>query len=243
MDKNIDPVRITQGHLYKSLSKSELTDAGLRVLGKDRSKAFVRAFLQQAVPGLGSEESVQGRLKWQALKLKFRPSGTQGNSKKGHRSGLRGEHQSRGKALSSRQRRKLGAFKLKPERQRYSIFLPLHHLWLEYIEGLVGGFKSSSCLQTLQNKLLKADLHGAIVKVYKSRCPSYIGTCGIVIQELKNVLKIITAEDKVKVLPKNGSVFEIKFGPFSTLIYGSKFCVRAAERAAKKFKTKGSIDL
>uniref|UniRef100_A0A8C4QDY8 Ribonuclease P protein subunit p29 n=1 Tax=Eptatretus burgeri TaxID=7764 RepID=A0A8C4QDY8_EPTBU len=203
--------------LYRSLSRNESTDAGLQVLSTNRSQAFVRAFLQQAVPGLGSEESIQGRLKRQALKLKFR---------------LRGGRQSRGKALSSRRRRKLGAFKLKPERQRYSIFLPLHHLWLEYIESLVGGFKSSRLV----------DLHH-VAYSFTSRCPSYVGTCGIVIQELKNILKIITAEDKVKVLPKHGNVFEIKFGPFSTLIYGSKFCVRAAERTAKKFKTRGSIDL
>uniref|UniRef100_A0A8C4NGU1 Ribonuclease P protein subunit p29 n=1 Tax=Eptatretus burgeri TaxID=7764 RepID=A0A8C4NGU1_EPTBU len=214
--------------LYRSLSRNESTD----VLSTNRSQAFVRAFLQQAVPGLGSEESIQGRLKRQALKLKFRPSGTPGNLKKGRRSGLRGGRQSRGKALSSRRRRKLGAFKLKPERQRYSIFLPLHHLWLEYIESLVGGFKSSRLV----------DLHH-VAYSFTSRCPSYVGTCGIVIQELKNILKIITAEDKVKVLPKHGNVFEIKFGPFSTLIYGSKFCVRAAERTAKKFKTRGSIDL
>lgn len=36
------------------------------------------------------------------------------------------------------------------------------------------------------------------IKVCRSKCPSYVGTSGIVLQETKNVFKIITEEDKVK---------------------------------------------
>lgn len=34
--------------------------------------------------------------------------------------------------------------------------------------------------------------------VIRSKCPSYVGTEGILVQEFKHVLKIITKEDKLK---------------------------------------------
>lgn len=34
--------------------------------------------------------------------------------------------------------------------------------------------------------------------VIRSKCPSYVGTTGILVQEFKHVFKIITEEDKMK---------------------------------------------
>uniref|UniRef100_A0A8C6ZTZ0 Ribonuclease P protein subunit p29 n=2 Tax=Nothoprocta perdicaria TaxID=30464 RepID=A0A8C6ZTZ0_NOTPE len=95
----------------------------------------------------------------------------------------------------------------------------------------------------IQGKLLKADLHGAIVTVTKSKCPSYVGITGIILQEMKHVFKIITKEDKLKVVPKLNNVFSLEIDGFISYIYGSKFQFRASERSAKKFKLKGTIDL
>ena len=47
-------------------------------------------------------------------------------------------------------------------------------------------------------KLLKADFHGAIITVSQSRCPSYVGQTGILLQEMKTCFRIVTKADKVK---------------------------------------------
>ncbi|XP_043382061.1 ribonuclease P protein subunit p29 isoform X3 [Chelonia mydas] len=121
------------------------------------------------------------------------------------------------KGFSAKQRREMRLFEIKPEQQKQP--------------------------QMIQAKLLKADLHGAIVTVTKSKCPSYVGITGIILQEMKHIFKIITKEDKLKVIPKLNNVFSLEVDGFISHIYGSKFQLRASERSAKKFKAKGTIDL
>uniref|UniRef100_I3J662 Ribonuclease P protein subunit p29 n=2 Tax=Oreochromis niloticus TaxID=8128 RepID=I3J662_ORENI len=147
------------------------------------------------------------------------------------------------RGLNARQKRELKVFQINPEHQRYELFLPLHELWRQYIIDLCGGLKATSNPQVVQQKLLKADFHGAILTVVRSKCPSYVGTSGILVQEFKHVFKIITRDDKLKVIPKRNSVFAVEINGFVSHIYGSKFEYRASERAAKKFKLKGTIDL
>ncbi|XP_045387829.1 ribonuclease P protein subunit p29 isoform X2 [Lemur catta] len=125
----------------------------------------------------------------------------------------------------------------------YSLFLPLHELWKQYIRDLCSGLKPDTQPQMIQAKLLKADLHGAIISVTKSKCPSYVGVTGILLQETKHVFKIITREDCLKVIPKLNCVFAVEIDDFVSYIYGSKFQLRSSERSAKKFKAKGTIDL
>ncbi|KAL0610315.1 Ribonuclease P protein subunit p29 [Plecturocebus cupreus] len=155
----------------------------------------------------------------------------------------RKEKKKKAKGLSARQRRALRLFDIKPEQQRYSLFLPLHELWKQYIRDLCNGLKPDTQPQMIQAKLLKADLHGAIISVTKSKCPSYVGITGILLQETKHIFKIITKEDRLKVIPKLNSVFTVEIDGFISYIYGSKFQLRSSERSAKKFKAKGTIDL
>lgn len=147
------------------------------------------------------------------------------------------------KGLNARQKKAMKIFQIKPEHQRYELFLPLQELWRQYIIDLCSGLKPTSSSQFVQQKLLKADLHGAILTVVRSKCPSYVGTTGILVQEFKHVFKIITKEDKLKVIPKRNSVFAVEINGFVSHIYGSKFEQRASERSAKKFKVRGTIDL
>uniref|UniRef100_H3CLN9 Ribonuclease P protein subunit p29 n=1 Tax=Tetraodon nigroviridis TaxID=99883 RepID=H3CLN9_TETNG len=144
--------------------------------------------------------------------------------------------------LNARQKRTMKIFKLKPEHQRYELFLPLHELWRQYITDLCAGLKPTSSPQFVQQKLLKADFHGAVLTEVRSKCPSYVGT-GILVQEFKHVFKIITKENRLKVIPKRNSVFSVEISGFTSFIYGSRFEQRASERSAKKFKVRGTIDL
>lgn len=147
------------------------------------------------------------------------------------------------KGLSAKQKRDMKMFTVRPEQQRYELFLPVHELWKQYITDLCNGLTPNTSPQMVQSKLLKADFHGAIIKVVRSKCSSYLDLTGILIQEFKHVFKIITKKSELKVIPKRGSVFEMEVNGFVSHIYGSRIEQRASERSAKKFKSKGAFDL
>ncbi|KAK2914046.1 hypothetical protein Q8A67_002445 [Cirrhinus molitorella] len=198
-------------------------------LGTD-ADACTKAFLKNSLPQM-TEEDIAKKMTHKAVLLEYKMQ----KKKK--------EKIRKAKGLNAKERRKLKIFQLKPEHQKYELFLPLHELWKKYIVDLCNGLKPESNPQTIQQKLLKADFHGAVLTVVRSKCPSYVGLTGILVQELKHIFKIITKEDKLKVIPKRNSVFSVEIGNFVTHIYGSKFELRSSERSAKKFKVKGTIDL
>ncbi|XP_070821413.1 ribonuclease P protein subunit p29 isoform X2 [Chaetodon trifascialis] len=206
----------------------------VEVLGvkiNSKAEAFTQAFLKNSLQH-NTRHDVKTVLSYKAVILGYtRPKEDKlkRNSKKA-------------KGLSAQQKRTMKIFQIKPEHQRYKLFLPLHELWRQYITDLCSGLKPSSP-QFVQQKLLKADFHGAIITVVRSKCPSYVGSTGILVQEFKHVFKIITKEDKLKVIPKRNSVFAVEINGFISHIYGSKFEQRASERSAKKFKLRGTIDL
>uniref|UniRef100_A0A3P8RTC3 Ribonuclease P protein subunit p29 n=1 Tax=Amphiprion percula TaxID=161767 RepID=A0A3P8RTC3_AMPPE len=205
---------------------------GVEPQAQSKAAAFTKAFLKNSIQH-PARHDLKSMLTRKAVILGYiRPKKekTKRNSKKA-------------KGLNARQKKAMKIFQLKPEHQRYELFLPLQELWRQYIIELCSGLKPTSSPQFVQQKLLKADLHGAILTVVRSKCPSYVGTTGILVQEFKHVFKIITKEDKLKVIPKRNSVFAVEINGFVSHIFGSKFEQRASERSAKKFKVRGTIDL
>uniref|UniRef100_A0A673WI36 Ribonuclease P protein subunit p29 n=1 Tax=Salmo trutta TaxID=8032 RepID=A0A673WI36_SALTR len=195
-----------------------------------QAEMFTNGFLKNSLPGM-SKKNIGDFMLRKAVVLKYAKKKKEKKKKK------------RAKGLNAKQRREMKVFQLKPEHQKYELFLPLHELWKQYIRDLCNGLKPESNPQTIQQRLLKADFHGAILTVARSKCPSYVGTTGILVQEMKHVFKIITKEDRLKVIPKRNSVFAVEIDGFVSHIYGSKFELRSSERSAKKFKVKGTIDL
>ncbi|XP_041048521.1 ribonuclease P protein subunit p29 isoform X2 [Carcharodon carcharias] len=216
--------------VYSAISAKETDHLDIQPQGSKQAEAFVNAFLKHSLPQLDAEQ-IQKHLDRKAVILDH-------FLKKRKK-----EKRRKTKCLSAKKRRELRIFELKPEQQRYELFLPLHELWKQYIRDLCNGLKPDMQTQMIQTKLLKADFHGAIVTVVKSKCPSYVGVTGIILQEMKHIFKIITEENKLKVIPKQNSVFSVEIDGFVSYIYGSKFQLRSSERSAKKFKGKGSIDL
>lgn len=98
-------------------------------------------------------------------------------------------------------------------------------------------------LQQLNQKVTKADYHGCILKVWRSKCPTYVGIEGILLQETQNTLRIIAKDNRVRTIPKNHSVFAFEFHGYRFYLYGNHMKYRASERSAKKFKAKPTIDL
>ncbi|XP_051755103.1 ribonuclease P protein subunit p29 isoform X2 [Ctenopharyngodon idella] len=202
---------------------------GVESSNSTKAEAFTQAFLKNSFPQM-KDEAIETMMLHKAVVLEFKRPKKKGKKRKA-------------KGLNAKERRRLKIFQLKPEHQKYELFLPLHELWKQYIEDLCNGLKPGSNPQMIQQKLLKADFHGAILTVVRSKCPSYVGLTGILVQEMKHIFKIITKEDKLKVIPKRNSVFSVEIGDFVTHIYGSTFELRSSERSAKKFKVKGTIDL
>nr|XP_020469391.1 ribonuclease P protein subunit p29 isoform X2 [Monopterus albus] len=176
MDEALVRARIPQD-LAKVLSVQSQT--------KTKAEAFTQAFLKKSLQQ-HKRHNLKSMLSHKAVILGYsRPKKAKRKSKKA-------------KGLNAHQKRAMKIFQIKPEHQRYELFLPLHELWRQYIIDLCGGLKPTSSPQFVQQRLLKADFHGAIITVVRSKCPSYVGTTGILVQEFKHVFKIITKEDKVK---------------------------------------------
>ncbi|XP_055992618.1 ribonuclease P protein subunit p29 [Sorex fumeus] len=216
--------------IYHAFSQQEAKELDVKHSGTKQAEVFVRAFLKRSMPHM-SQQACEDHLQRKAVVLEYFT----------HRK--KKEKKKKSKGLSARQRREMRLFDIKPEQQKYSLFLPLHELWKQYIRDLCNGLKPDTQPQMIQAKLLKGDLHGAIISVAKSKCPSYVGVTGILLQETKHVFKIITKEDHLKVIPKQNCVFTVEIDGFLSYIYGSKFQLRSSERSAKKFKAKGTIDL
>ncbi|KAI0288943.1 Rof/RNase P-like protein [Russula brevipes] len=199
--------------------------------------------------------------------------------------------------MGRREAAEKGVWRLREEEARWDAFVPLHRLWLGYMSELLGlaaapegpedggggdsgGASSSSAAMSravaagMHAKLLKADFHGSIVTGYaQEQERRAVGTSGIVVQETENTFKVVTRKDKLKVLPKQGSVFAFAVPLHSTEaavinsgtndgeagcgrgrtvqdgahieleLYGNQFRFRAADRAGRKFKHKESIVL
>lgn len=203
---------------------------GIESQNRSQAGACTQVFLENNLPHYKGHD-VASLLSYKAVMLEYsRPKKEKLKSKGGSQ-------------INACQKRMMTIFKIMPEHQRYEFFFPLHELWRQYITDLCGGLKPTSSPQFVQQKLLKADFHGAVLTVVRSKCPSYVGTTGILVQEFKHVFKIITKENKLKVIPKRNSVFSVEINGFTSFIYGSKFEHRASERSAKKFKVRGTIDL
>lgn len=205
---------------------------GVEAQSSVKAAAFTEAFLKNSLKQ-PAHTDLQSMLTHKALILDYARApkeGTRRSSKKA-------------RGLNARQKRAMKVFQIPAEQQRYELFLPLHELWKQYVVELCGGLKQTCSPQFVQQKLLKADFHGSIITVVRSRCPSYVGTTGILVQEFKHVFKIITKEDKLKVIPKRNSVFSVEINGFVSYIYGSRFEQRSSERSARKFKVRGTIDL
>ncbi|KAJ7305573.1 Rof/RNase P-like protein [Mycena albidolilacea] len=119
--------------------------------------------------------------------------------------------------------RELGLWGFDESQAKFALFLPLHHLWMGYMSELLNlPQPSSGAPRPLQGavihpKLLKADFHGSIITVHQSKNTAILGISGIVIHETEGTFKVVTTEDKLKVLPKQNSIFTFAVPAYSTL--------------------------
>ncbi|TFY77612.1 hypothetical protein EWM64_g6402 [Hericium alpestre] len=101
-----------------------------------------------------------------------------------------------------------GLWKLKKEETKYDLFVPLHHMWLGYMSELLGlsacpafGAANASAMPSsagMHTKLVKADFHGSIMTVRRSKNSALVGLSGIVIHETENAFRVVTQKNKMK---------------------------------------------
>ncbi len=118
----------------------------------------------------------------------------------------------------------------------YTSLQKLNSLWIQYFTSILEGPDSL-------NAVSKADLHGAGLKVAKSKNSSYIGEVGILARETKNAFHLISQDNSVKTIPKLGSVFSVLGLKINVFIFGNHFQSAAASRSSRKLKNKCTVEL
>lgn len=142
------------------------------------------------------------------------------------------------KRLTCKERKKL--FQLKSKKIDYSSLLPLYELWKEYICKVISSMKNASDLM----KLVKCDYHGACVTVTSAKNPSLVGVTGIIIQETKMTIRLVSEKSNVLVVPKVGCVFAFQ-SPVDGKIYkvsGSNISLSPVLRSRAKLKSRRKGD-
>lgn len=118
-------------------------------------------------------------------------------------------------------------------------------------------------IEPMQGKLLKTDLTGAVVSVIASKNPSLTGIRGTILEETSGTLRLACADDHIRVVPKQGAQFLLRFPAFAfpadssrdpeedaallarfhracpqieIEIMGSAFAFRSGDRAGRKFR-------
>jgi ribonuclease P protein subunit POP4 len=175
--------------------------------------------------------------------------------------------------LSARKKRALGLYDIPKSVQKYSIYAPLHKMWIGYIQEVLWdgkGFRPVGSDSAA--KLCAADFHGAELEVVRSRCVSRVGVKGIVVKDSKFTFELVTPNDQVKVVPKEHTIFKFTVPPpdiekvddesrepGTTVqseaeeettskdlvfeLHGDQFIYRAADRANRRFKSHFLPDL
>lgn len=132
----------------------------------------------------------------------------------------------------------------------------LQSLWHCYMRDVLGERVHEV---EFMNKVLKADLHGCVLKVIQARNVSQIGVEGVVITETERTFQLASTErrnnsmeernnasepaPRIITVPKPHTVFVFQWADRLITIYGNHFVQRSADRSAKKFKGKDTIEL
>lgn len=208
-------------------------DQSIRPPIKQQSTSSIPAFLTEILP-TSALSSVASKLSNKFVTLTPTPS-----VKHQYNKTVKQPKRQITTGMSARQRKESGLFDIQSNNQtiKYESLLPLHHLWSSYMSDLL----TDQSLQSVPvaNKLIKADLHGAIITVSRCTTPSMIGITGICVQETQEMFRLIDQSNKLKNVPKKGAIFTVKLSADQSVeLFGSQLRVRASERAAKKFKNK-----
>ncbi|KDR22434.1 ribonuclease P protein subunit p29 [Zootermopsis nevadensis] len=224
--------------LCSKLPKEIQQITGVKELQSDNE--FIKEMVTASLPQ-SKHSTVDSELKRKFILLKFRTADKKNSQFK------------KKKLLSLKQRRELGLYKINRKGMKYKDFQELHHIWKEYMRSCLNleelkkrgftGEPGSKYWNHFSQLLLKADYHGAHLKVVRSTCSSLVGQSGIVVFDTKNTFKIIGTDNIVRTIPKQPSVFTMVLDDYTYTLHGKYFCIRPQDRSVKKIKTFMIADL
>lgn len=108
-------------------------------------------------------------------------------------------------------------------------------LWEEYIASLMNNATNPDIIG---DKFLKADLHGALIEVISATNKNTIGIKGILLLETKKTFNLISHDNSLKTILKQGTIFKINlpYGNICINLIGNNFIFKSSERTKIKFK-------
>ncbi|XP_033219837.1 ribonuclease P protein subunit p29 [Belonocnema kinseyi] len=203
----------------------------------DSREQFVLKFLQETLPPSDTKK-IPDEMRKTFLFSKHRSKNSQRKQKKGSFSGIK-------------KRILLNLNKKKEKELRYNDILPLYTMWLDYMKNLLGVENFSKLptnpfennWESVNQKIMKADYHGAKISVIRSKCPSLVGIHGIILQDTRNTFRVIGEDDRIRTIPKETTKFEMHLGDMTLEVFGKELCIRPAERSVRKFKNAQIPDL
>lgn len=127
---------------------------------------------------------------------------------------------SKPRPLSAKERRKYCVHDIPEEEVRYELYLGLHKLWCGYIREILGisaGERNGGgqgpiyfTPQAAGPMIASADFHGAVVEAVRSSCVERVGLKGVVVKDTKFTFVIVTKNNKLRTMPKEGTIFQIQ---------------------------------
>lgn len=214
-------------HLYQSLPKSvvDVADRMKFVHLKYRvNKESAEHVINKCVPALKSEGL--------GVKYYFLEDDFNKKLKENEQKAEKRKNAQKIDKLNSKQRKLLFNVNQKSNLQ-YETFEKINNIWNDYIGSILQNNPKDASL-----RLAKADYHGAKFCVVASCNPSLVGIVGIVVQETKNTFKLIDKQDKIRVIPKEGTLFTFGHNNSIYKLNGSHLKLSAHNRSKVKFKSK-----
>jgi ribonuclease P protein subunit POP4 len=152
------------------------------------------------------------------------------------------------KNLTRKEKNALGFYSIPRNGVKYNDVLPMYDIWLGYMNTILETDKpildcNTKGWDNFTQSIYKADFHGSMLGVVRSKCPSYVGKKGICIMDTRNTFKIVSKDNVVTTIPKKDCVFDMIFKQFKVTLFGKHLCVRPAERSTKKVKNQLHPDL
>ncbi|CAG9791610.1 unnamed protein product [Diatraea saccharalis] len=148
------------------------------------------------------------------------------------------------KNLTRREKKALGFYNISRNSMKYEDLLPMHLMWSDYMFNVLDIEKLSGIPEcyskgwdNFTQSFYRADFHGSMLEVVRSKCPSYVGKKGICIMDTRYTFKMISKDNVITTIPKQSSVFDLYLKTFKVTFFGKLLCVRPAERSTKKLKS------
>jgi len=120
---------------------------------------------------------------------------------------------------------------------KYAQFEPLYALWCDYFNDVIGEKADAH----LDERLLRADYHGALLMVIAADNSTQIGIRGFVVRETRYMFQLITPNDRFLTIPKAGSTFQFVLAGRVFTLFGNAFLNPSAGRSQKKIKAQNLL--